>query len=326
MACQRCDPMKIANNNTQTHRSQGAARCAAQPRTGFTLVEMMVTLAIMMLLFGIIFMPLSQAFNFFQLGQTRTSMQQAARQTLEQISSDIRTAVRMFPNDITPGITNQSPYGGVGPYINRTSCGPTPESDRLSNLSRIDFIPALVDARGSVITPVQPARYLVTYYARRFDTTKDYDAVTNPVLLFRAQSPYRNGDDTEAETSGGDPNVDIKSTRYSNCDTRGAAWLMQQKGEPNFERPWPNPSSAAITSDAPIGSVPGSHTRALPLGVSLTTTPQAALPATDPNLDYTPLTTFTLSDANADGKLDQVKINLALESHNTASTDRKSVV
>jgi hypothetical protein len=40
--------------------------------------------------------------------------------------------------------------------------------------------------------------------------------------------------------------------------------------------------------------------------------------------NYTPLTTFTLTDANDDGKIDQVKINLALESHNTASTSNNN--
>jgi prepilin-type N-terminal cleavage/methylation domain-containing protein len=309
--------MKIANNNAQLHRSKGVARCAAQQHTGFTLVEMMVTLAIMMLLFGIIFVPLNQAFNFFHLGQTRTSMQQAARQTLEQISSDLRTAVRVFPNDVTPGITNQPPYGGVGPYINGTSCS----GGRLANLSRIDFIPAQLDSTG-IVMPVRPARYVVTYYARRYDTDRNYNAIDNPVLLFRAQSPYLNGTNAEAQTPSGDPNLDVTTRRYSsNCNDRGAAWLMQQQGEPNFLVPLSGPrSTPAITSDTADEVVAGSHTRAIPLGVSLTATSRATLPSRDPDLNYTPLTTFTITDSNSDGKLDQVKINLALESYETSST------
>jgi type II secretory pathway pseudopilin PulG len=230
--------MKTPTDRNKTYRSQCAARCTVQRRVGFTLVEMMVALVIMMLLFGIIFVPLSQAFNFFQLGQTRTNMQQAARQTLEQLSSDIRTAVRVFPNDITPGITNQPPYNNNGgPYINATTCGDP--DDRVSNLSRLDFIPAQVDRDGTVITPTKPARYLVTYYARRLtidpaDAEKSrYDAVTNPVVLFRAQSPILDGNDNPAEEpNSAERNVDTSGDRYTtgSCDNRGSSWLMQQRG------------------------------------------------------------------------------------------------
>ncbi|HEX8234942.1 MAG TPA: prepilin-type N-terminal cleavage/methylation domain-containing protein [Abditibacteriaceae bacterium] len=337
--------MKTLSRDIKIRRSQGAVEPFTQRRVGFTLVEMMVTLAIMMLLFGIIFVPLNQAFNFFHLGQTRTSMQQAARQTLEQISSDLRTAVRVFPNTITPGITNQAPYkhpltgNSLPPYIEvanpvaADSCKTT--GLRRANLSRIDFIPAELDNNGTVVTPVRPARYLVTYYARRYNTQDAYEPINNPVLLFRAQSPIRNGDNSLAKTPDNKINVDTSSERYGpNCDGdvdgdgndddgRGSAWLMQQNGEPNFERPWPAPTGAAITSDAPNGNVPGSHTRAIPLGVSLTA-PQAALPASDPNRNYTPLTTFTLTDSNDDGKIDQVKINLALSSYDTSSTNNGS--
>jgi prepilin-type N-terminal cleavage/methylation domain-containing protein len=322
--------MKLSRSGIKIRCSKGDTKCIAQWRSGFTLVEMMVTLAIMMLLFGIIFVPLNQAFNFFQLGQTRTSMQQAARQSLEQISSDLRTAVRMFPNDVTPGITNQSPYNNNGgPYIEvkdpvaANSC--SNEVLRRSNLSRIDFIPAQLDGDGSVIIPVRPARYLVTYYARRLNPAKEYDAVENPVILHRAQSPIYNGDGSPAETSNGKTNVDTSSGRYSSgCDNRASAWLMQRRGEPNFDSPLPGDDPIVSDSDpnkAP--TVPGSHTRAIPLGVSLTA-PLANLAVSDPDLSYTPLTTFTLTDANNDGKFDQVKINLALESHNTASTSNSN--
>jgi hypothetical protein len=229
----------------------------------------------------------------------------------------------MFPNDITPGITNQAPYkhptngNSLAPYIEvadpvvANSCQNT--ALRRSNLARIDFIPANVDQQGGVITPVTPGKYLVTYYARRYDPTKDYEPVNNPILLYRAQSPIR--DDSGVFMDGGDPNVDTSSTRYSSpaCSDRGSLWLYQS------ERNEPIGLLTTTNSEPASGSVPASSVRAIPLGVSLTT-PQAG---NDPP-NYTPLTTFTLTDSNDDGKLDQVKINLALEAHNTASTNNNN--
>jgi prepilin-type N-terminal cleavage/methylation domain-containing protein len=304
--------MKSKNSGMNMHYIRHKGKATSQRNKGFTLVEMMVTLVIMMMLFGIIFVPLNQAFNFFHLGQTRTNLQQAARQALEQISSDLRTAVRVFPNDITPGITTEAPY------IEGTACSDT----RRANLSRIDFIPARKDNEGSVILPVQPARYLVTYYGRRLTVDRSdraepaYDAITNPIILFRAQSAIYNGDESLVEASSGVANIDISSNRYSagSCNDRSSSWLMQRNGEPNLEFPWgiASPTATdiiATDSDTSQGDlVSGSHTRAIPLGVSLTA-PRAG----SATPDYTPLTTFVCIDSNNDGKLDQVKINLALE-------------
>jgi type II secretory pathway pseudopilin PulG len=311
--------MKTRHFDNRIRSSKCVGGRIAQRRVGFTLVEMMVTLGIMMLLFGIIFVPLNQAFNFFQLGQTRTSMQQAARQSLEQISSDLRTAVRVFPNDLIPGITNQPPYNNDAPYIlqgqacsvaNNTT---TPEVERPANLSRVDFIPAEV-SNGSVVTPVRAGKHLVTYYARRLNAAEGYEPIVNPVLLFRAQSPIRdeNGTFTADGTSTGPHNVDTRNTRYTalECTPRGSLWLYQNSlGEP---------IGLATTAyqEPDSGTVAASDVRAIPLGVSLS--------VPNPATSLTPLTTFTLSDSNSDGKIDQVKINLSLESYNTSSTSNGS--
>jgi hypothetical protein len=132
------------------------------------------------------------------------------------------------------------------------------------------------------------------------------------VLLYRAQSPVR--DDSGVFMDGSDPNVDTSSARYNPttdppaCSNRGSLWLYQNTlGEP---------TGLATTAYRAPADVPESDLRAIPLGVSLT--------VPNPATRLTPLTTFTLTDSNDDGKIDQVKINLALESYDTSSTSNGS--
>lgn len=303
---------------------------------GFTLVEILVALALMTLLLTIVFVPLNQAFTFFGIGQSRTKLQQASRQTLSQIESDLKRAIYVYPNDVLPSVTNKEPFNGQAPYYETaTEAGNTGAiaaydvcaaaargiSGRVGNVSRIDMLMPDVDASGQVLSPIVPGNYLVTYYARRLHADRDYDNTTNPIVWFRAQMPFRRNDTgnkfraPEAPDSSTVPppppfNVETASNRYlpsGSCspdDSRGSRWLIQDKRrEPNLE-----PLS---TTDAP-STVPGTHTLALPRGMSLIA-PGAGAD------NYQPDSSFVLEDINRDGKIDQVTVNLALEQYDTAT-------
>lgn len=290
---------------------------------GFTLVEILVALALMSLLLTIIFVPLNQAFNFFGIGQSRTKLQQASRQTLSQIEIDLQRAIYVYPNGVLPSVTSNDPYGNLAPYYKSATASGNAgiaaaydvcASTRAANSSRIDMLMPEIDDKGQVINPVIPGDYVVTYYARRLRVDAEYDPFTNPIVWFRAQMPFRKNDNSTDPTfyasgNSGPANVNTANTRYPTActanDSRGSRWLVQDAhDEPDLE---------PLCNDAPT-SVPGTHTLALPRGISLIA-PSADL-ATNPS--YQPDASFVVDDINGDGKVDQVTVNLALEQYDTA--------
>jgi prepilin-type N-terminal cleavage/methylation domain-containing protein len=311
-------PMKTERRNT-------IQRNGLRPdgRSGFTLIEMMIALGLMALMLAIIFIPLNQAFSAFRIGQARADLQQAGRQTLDQMARELRTAVRVFPNDVLPGVTDGLPYNGEPPYlVQGSACSATGTANRVANTARIDFIPADVDNNGNVVTPVRPGKFLVTYYARRSnpDLTVPYDPVSNPVVLFRAQSPIRyteSGaivvmDDSGSDwTAGESRNVDTSANRYTTgeCTARGSRWLYQNaSGEPiGLGRN--TVYNANVTTEFERNDAAASHTQLSPRGMSLTLRDlSVAVPA-----DLKPNTWFTPEDSNGDGKIDRVTISLSLD-------------
>ena len=295
----------------------GAWRSSARASTrGFTLLEVLVTLALMAIMLAIVFVPLNSAFNIFQIGNSRNDLQLATRQTLSQLDSDLRKAVYVFPNSTLPGVTDKAPFNGA-PYFKGAACDDT---NRVSNVGRIDMLLPLHDdeifpvpspaPNGSVVSPLRPAYYLVTYYVRLAEPTKAYDALSNPLYLFRAKMPYRNSDPAQNFT-----NINVGSTRYgASCNAATSGWLTQDANRmPNLE---------TYTLDA-TGSTPeiaGSHTLASPRDLSLP-------PMSDDtaNLDLRPRgTSFICEDTNGDGKIDRVTVNLTLVQYDTASVGGSS--
>lgn len=326
-------------------------------RGAFTLVEILVALAIFMLLLAIILVPLNMGMTMLHLGRAQVDIQSASQNTVNQMRSDLSRAIYVYPNDVLPSVTGiktspKLPYGDpalitlanptepVAPYFNTDPCTAAP-ANRVSNLSRIDMILPETD-NGNILTPVLPALYLVTYYARRLDVTKEYQSIDNPIVLYRAQIPFRNedanrklfamvssagadlpsaGSDTYPPSVINDPsqefNANIYSTRYTNlsaCGTnatslnRSAAWLEQSPaGEPNLA------PDAAVPVTNPGGNISilyGSHTAVLPSGVGMAT----GLSYKQVSSDYVPpKSTFICADTNKDGIIDQVTISLALE-------------
>lgn len=292
-------------------------RRIAVRRAGFTLIEVMVALGLMLMLLAIIFVPLNQAFNFFRIGQARTALQQAARLTASNIEEDLRHAIHIYPNAVTPGITDAEPYrnsnNNNAPYIRNAGCSDTGNGQRVGNTSRIDILLPELAANGEPVNPVTPGYVIVTYYARRLDNSKPYDAVDNPIVMFRAQMPYREIVDTPFYASGnsGPLNVDTTNDRYKSgeCTDRGSRWLMQSaEDEPNLE--------LMSSRDTP-NSVEASHTLVTPRGMGL---PAPRATASGSNRSYQPNSSFLCEDANSDGKIDRVTINMALEQYESSNS------
>jgi len=341
------------------HIKNNLRQCKKVSRGAFTLVEILVALAIFVLLLAIILVPLNMGMTMLHLGRAQADIQAASQNTVNQMRGDLSRAIYVYPNDVVPSVTGiptspKLPYGDpslivnpgdivpVAPYFKTDPCTATFD-DRVANLSRIDMLLPETD-NGNILTPVLPTFYLVTYYARRLNPAKEYQSIDNPIVLYRAQIPFRNENDTRnlfsmvsstgADISAPSPqneiypptvindssqsfNANIYSTRYvdpSACGgntaaiNRSAAWLMQSAaGEPNLA---PDATAPVTNPGGRISTLYGSHTTVLPSGIGMAT----GLSYKDTRPDYVPpKSTFICADTNKDGIIDQVTVSLVLE-------------
>jgi prepilin-type N-terminal cleavage/methylation domain-containing protein len=316
------DPGSVAAQQPMTRRSlrRGA---------GFTLIEVMVSLGLLLVMLAIIFVPLTQAFEVFNIGRTSTALQQSADQTVKLIAADLQRAIAVYPNDALPGITDRPPYSSDGsltrPFFNTgTACGPT--NDRVSNTARIDFLvperyanPLIVGTEiGSVGATLTPAKYIVTYYARLY---KDgaFDAFSNPIVIYRAQMPYQLSNGNAITNT-----MNVSSTRYNaggtNCER--AKWLFQAPAVVAVTASDPEepvrPALEALsinTANGPTG-VQGSHSLVTPLNMAISAIKLGDGQAMRPDL------TFSCEDVNSDGIIDRVRIRLTLSQYEEGNTGR----
>ncbi len=320
-------------------------------RGAFTLVELLVAVGVMLLLLAVILVPMRLGFDTFHIGKAKSEVQQAAQATVRQIEEDLHRAAYVFPNTAMPGITDATPYQGSflnKPYVRSTDATsainkqavksvcdtylPGASAEGWENPARIDMLVRAEDANGSVVLGRPFSNYVVTYYARRRDPNpnKGFDELDNPIVLFRAQFPYRNGDETPfaVSTPAGAYNADTSDARYptSSCPlalgsqlNRNALWLGHNYfGEANLE---------PLCVDSTVsGLVIGSHTLATPRGMALVAAnarksllaPPA--PDTDANA-LVPDTSFICESGERNGKtyINRVTINLALAQYDAAN-------
>ncbi|MCK4323906.1 MAG: prepilin-type N-terminal cleavage/methylation domain-containing protein, partial [Armatimonadetes bacterium] len=59
---------------------------------GFTLIEVLVVMAIMVILFGMLFVPISTSIDMAREGQARTQMQQHLQMAMQRINRGLATA------------------------------------------------------------------------------------------------------------------------------------------------------------------------------------------------------------------------------------------
>ena len=185
-----------------------------------------------------------------------------------------------------------------------------------ANTSRLDLILPNEDS-GSADVNKRAGNVLISYYCRRRDMSKPFDPIENPVVLYRAQIPYRLSFlDTSTNLFGTQsfnapdrttaPNADLSDGRYTKRSTsctpdtsRGLKWLtMNQYGEFDLA-----PLCLGYAGGGPTDPPTyGAHTLVLPSDTALLT-PYANTGS------YVPDVTFSLSSNGKRGtaKIHQVK-------------------
>lgn len=261
----------------------------------------MVAVALFAVLMIVVFVPLTQAARFLSVGRTRAGLQQSADQTMTQLQRDLQRAIYVYPNNALPSVTDKLPYSSTGqpkgPYFQTSATGD------IGNTSRIDILLPELDANGAVKYPITPAKYIVTYYARRLNTDRPASAYDNPVVLVRAQYPYIGRDGARLDTI-----IDTTNSRYNTGAKNG--WLIQ--GKTGFYPDEFDLGSLCVDSVLPANSpnpiVVGSIAVVTPRNIALVT-PVIAPPIT---ANLNPNTSFNCADVNGDGKIDQVTVNLTI--------------
>jgi prepilin-type N-terminal cleavage/methylation domain-containing protein len=105
-------------------------------RRGFTVLEVLVVLGIMVVLFALLFVPMTSSLTLVSSGRAQSEMQQSLRQAQAQVQQDLSEAMYVFPPE-------QIKQPGTGAY--------------LVNYSTITFIPPARDAvTGAILKPLHP--------------------------------------------------------------------------------------------------------------------------------------------------------------------------
>jgi hypothetical protein len=314
------------------------------------------------LLLGVILVPLRLGFETYHIGKARSEVQQEAQLTMQQIALDLRRAKFVFPNSLVPNVSNNqdttSPcssarYRDIGgwnylPYskantapASQTASDPAISganfggSNAWSNPARIDMLLTRRNDTNGLSSDVGED-YVVTYYSRRLRLDRAYDIVDNPVVLYRAQYPYRyystgppRGFQPFVPPSSAAPNAELDWTQYPDLGTSPGAgterkfqWIKHNfYGEANLE---PLCQDAPPPPPAPpvAGAVPvaGAHTLATPLGMSLvaprdanisSTTPAEQAEALVPELSF-------VQEATAGSRINRVTVNMTLALYDQA--------
>lgn len=148
-------------------------------RSGFTLIEVLVVLAILVVLFGLLFAPMMAGMDMARLGGEQSRLQDTVRLAAEQMRRELNNAMYVYP-----------------PPTYSTTSGP------ITDYSQLVFVSPATDSSGQPVTPRQPrtwtnasggTEYLVTrYYVKPPVVTADhpYDE-NNPFVLVRQEGLYR---------------------------------------------------------------------------------------------------------------------------------------
>jgi len=167
---------------TMTRRNGNMrARTVAAKGQAFTLTELLVAIAILSIMFTLLFIPMTQAFDNARRGRIMANLQNAADFALEWMVRELTQAVDVLP---------QERVNASGQPLNLLDDDDTPNDD--DTFSRLDFIARFPDEERVTAPPSSWSYQVITYYLRRVDPTRPYqymDAVqpANRRQIFRAQ-------------------------------------------------------------------------------------------------------------------------------------------
>lgn len=112
-------------------------RCARARTGGFTLIEILVVLAILVILFSLLIVPLISGLDMASRGRRALTLHDAARATLQRIRADLHDAVYVYPTTMVEDPNNPGTYW--------------------ANTSQVMFVPPEREASGQIIEPLRHA-------------------------------------------------------------------------------------------------------------------------------------------------------------------------
>lgn len=147
----------------------------------FTLTELLVAIGILSIMFTLLFIPMTQAFDNARRGRIMANLQNAASFALDWMVRELTQAVDVLPQERVD--TNGQP-------LNLLDDNDNPGDD--DTLSRLDFVARFPDEERVTAPPAKWSYQVITYYLRRSDPSRPYqymDAVqpANRRQIFRAQ-------------------------------------------------------------------------------------------------------------------------------------------
>jgi prepilin-type N-terminal cleavage/methylation domain-containing protein len=155
-------------------------------RLAFTLTELLVAIAILSILFTLLFVPMTTAFDNARRGRIMSELQNAADYALEIMVRELTQATEVLPQE---RVDANSPDPSDPLPLNLLDDLDSGDDD---TLSRIDFVVRAV--KDDRLTPqnYQQAYTVITYYLRRADPSRHFryldvgDSPANRRQIFRA--------------------------------------------------------------------------------------------------------------------------------------------
>lgn len=149
----------------------------------FTLTELLVAIGILSIMFTLLFIPMTQAFDNARRGRIMAELQNAADYALEIMFRELMQATEVMPQERVNADVNTNPPLDLL----------DDESGDDDTLSRIDFVVRSVQNDRLAPFNWQQAYTVVTYYIRRSDPSRNFQYLdiggqpTNRRQIFRAQ-------------------------------------------------------------------------------------------------------------------------------------------
>jgi prepilin-type N-terminal cleavage/methylation domain-containing protein len=165
-------------------------------RLAFTLTELLVAIAILSILFTLLFVPMTTAFDNARRGRIMSELQNAADYALEIMVRELTQATEVLPQERVEQVDDNR--------VNPLNLLDDLDSGDDDTLSRIDFVVRAV--KDDRLTPqnYQQAYTVITYYLRRADPSRPFQYLdvgnfpANRRQIFRAHWQPQGTSDTVA--------------------------------------------------------------------------------------------------------------------------------